>query len=317
MQITKNRQSESTILKMAKEAFPDKQVTHIEELTEGMCNVAYRISFSDGKASILKIAPADKTGLMTNEVNLMKAEVLAMELAREYHVATVAKVQYYDSSKRLCSSHYFFMEALEGKSFASVKSEMIEEEIEYINFETGQITERLTGIENGRFGMLGDEEHSFEKLGDFFCYLMGNVLLDAERKNIEIGVLSQEIMDRLLRERGMFDAVTKPVLVHWDMWDGNIFVKDGHISGIIDWERAMWGEAFMDDRFRRHTRNDAFLKGFGKVELSEAEMRRIYWYDIFLYLTMMTEGTYRGYEDDGQYKWAKTMFEASWKALVE
>ena len=26
------------------------------------------------------------------------------------------------------------------------------------------------------------------------------------------------------------------------MWEGNIFVKDGEISGIIDWERAMWGE---------------------------------------------------------------------------
>lgn len=72
-------------------------------------------------------------------------------------------------------------------------------------------------------------------------------------------------------------------------------MKEKHVSGIIDWERAMWGEALMDDRFRRHTRNADFLKGFGKETFTEAEMRRIYWYDILLYLTMMTEGAYREY----------------------
>lgn len=77
----------------------------------------------------------------------------------------------------------------------------------------------------------------------------------------------------------------------------------------------MWGEAFLDDRFRRHTRNQDFLKGYGQETFSETEMRRIYWYDVLLYLTMMTEGAYREYEDDGQYQWAKPLFEASWREL--
>lgn len=59
-----------------------------------------------------------------------------------------------------------------------------------------------------------------------------------------------------------------------------------------------------------------FLRGYGQEEFSEAEQKRIYWYDVLLYLTMMTEGAYREYEDDGQYQWAKPMFEASWKELV-
>ena len=45
------------------------------------------------------------------------------------------------------------------------------------------------------------------------------------------------------------------------------------------------------------------------------EMRRIYWYDILLYLTMMTEVTYREYEDDGQYQWSKSLFEEVWSLL--
>ena len=103
--------------------------------------------------------------------------------------------------------------------------------------------------------------------------------------------------------------------MHWDMWEGNIFVKNSQISGVIDWERAMWGEPFMDDRFRYHSRQKEFLKGFGINELSSEELRRIYWYDVLLYLTMMTEVTYREYEDDSQYQWVKPLFDKVWSEL--
>ncbi|MBP5197920.1 MAG: aminoglycoside phosphotransferase family protein, partial [Lachnospiraceae bacterium] len=69
----------------------------------------------------------------------------------------------------------------------------------------------------------------------------------------------------------------------------------------------LWGEPFMDDRFRKHNRNENFLKGFGIVDFSENELHRLRWYDIILYLTMMIEVFYREYEDKGQYQWAKEM----------
>ena len=130
-----------------------------------------------------------------------------------------------------------------------------------------------------------------------------------------IGVSKDKILSKLSRDKVLFEKIKTPTLVHWDMWEGNIFVKDGQISGIIDWERAMWGEPFMDDRFRYHTRHEEFVKGFGITELSGAELRRIYWYDILLYLTMMTEVAYREYEDDSQYRWVKPMFDKIWGLL--
>ena len=42
-------------------------------------------------------------------------------------------------------------------------------------------------------------------------------------------------------------------------------------------------------------------------DFSENELRRLRWYDIILYLTMMIEVFYREYEDKGQYQWAKEM----------
>ena len=67
----------------------------------------------------------------------------------------------------------------------------------------------------------------------------------------------------------------------------------------------------MDDRFRMHNRCNDFLEGFGKTTFEENEIRRLRWYDIILYLTMMIEVFYREYEDKGQYVWAREMLEKS------
>lgn len=315
MAITKNRQSEAVIRRMVQNAFPKKQMASYTELTEGMCNTAYMINFADGSRSVLKIATKGNIGRMSNEVNLMEAEVTAMGLVSGADVVKVAQIQYYDKSNKICDSHYFFMEALEGESLSSVAEQFSEEERAVINYEIGQAERRISSIQGETFGLLGDAEHTYETLYDFVYMLISNVLSDAEKKGVIFGVSSKEILDLLQRFKTVFDNVKTPVLVHWDMWEGNIFVKDGHISGIIDWERAMWGEPFMDDRFRRHTRNKDFLRGFGKEEFTAEEMSRILWYDILLYLTMMTEGAYREYEDDGLYQWTKPFFEASWKEL--
>lgn len=315
MGITKNKQTQETICRMAAAAFPGKQVQDITELTEGMCNAAYRIEFTDGEKSILKIAAAHSEGLMSNEVNLMDAEVKAMRMVGDSHIVKVAQVQYYDTSKALCSGNYFFMEMLSGQSCFSLGDKLTEEEKSAVRYEAGQIARRLTGLKGKRFGLLADEAHQYTGLYDFVHYLIANVLADAEKKDIVIGVPVDEILAGLAADRAVFDAVTQPTLVHWDMWDGNIFVKDGHISGIIDWERALWGEAFMDDRFRRHARNADFLRGYGQESFTSQERQRINWYDVFLYLTMMTEGAYRGYEDDSQYRWTKTLFEEAWRDL--
>ena len=94
MAITKNRQSKETITSMARRAFPNKRVVTIKELTEGMCNAIYYISFHDGSESILKIASKDKKGNITNEINLMQAEVTAMKIVTETCSFKVADIQY-------------------------------------------------------------------------------------------------------------------------------------------------------------------------------------------------------------------------------
>ena len=306
MAITKNKQTENTIRLMAKAAFPDLEVTSIKELTEGMCNVTYQICLDNGTESILKITSKDEQGRISNEVNLMEAEVRAMELVKKSKLVRVADIYLYDCSKTICDSDYFFMEKLEGDNFILIRERLTPKEVAQINYETGQIARKLTAIKNGQFGFLGDRER-FDSLYDFVHKMLRNLIEDASKEDISLGINENTLLDNLAHDKSCFDKVTQPTLVHWDMWEGNIFVKEGHVSGVIDWERALWGEAYMDDRFRRHTRGEDFLRGYGQTEFSQSERKRIAWYDIILYLTMMIEVTYRKYDDDGQYHWAKGM----------
>ena len=315
MGITKNRQTKENIIRMAKAAFPQRGVPRIAELTEGMCNAAYKLTFEDGFQTILKIASPIKTGFMTNECNLMEAEVKAMKLVAQNTGIKVAAVYRYDTSKELCDGDYFFMESLEGTSWISVMDRLGEEENSRLRMEVGKLQKQLSEVTGDKFGLLGDSVHQFDNMYEFIYFLLNNVLNDAERRAVVTGVPKDRILAKLSRDKVLFEKIKTPTLVHWDMWEGNIFVKEGEISGIIDWERAMWGEPFMDDRFRYHNRHSDFLKGFGINELSEEELKRIYWYDILLYLTMMTEVTYREYEDDSQYQWVKPMFDKIWENI--
>lgn len=306
MAITKNKQSKDRITEMAKAAFPGKAVTKITELTEGMCNVAYDVVFNDGTESILKIASANRTGNTTNEINLMSAEVQAMELVREKSSINVAMVQYYDTSHKLCDGDYFFMEKLKGHNYFLTKEQLSENEITKINEEIGAISKELTTIQNAEFGFLGDTKR-YSSLYEFTKVMLTNLLEDAKRRDIDIVYDSDKYLELLRKDKDAFFGINRATLVHWDLWEGNVFVENGHVSGIIDWERAVWGEAFMDDRFRHHNREQCFLKGFGKISFTDEELKRIRWYDIILYLTMMIEVFYREYEDKGQYSWAREM----------
>ena len=306
MTITKNRQSDEVITKMGKKAFPDKTISSIKELTEGMCNVTYHIVFTDGFESILKIASKDQKGHTSNEVNLMQAEVRAMKLAGENCSFKVADVFCYDCSGEICASDYFFMEKLPGANYIFIKDQLSEDVNRQISMEMGEIAKELSAVHHDRFGFLG-EEKNYASLHEFVKVMLSNLISDADRKQIDIACDPQKLMEQLEGEKEAFGEVQTASLVHWDMWEGNVFIENDHISGIIDWERAVWGEPFMDDRFRHHNRNKDFLKGYGQTVFSETEQKRLRWYDIILYLTMMIEVFYREYEDQGQYLWAKEM----------
>lgn len=314
MSITKNRQSPETLRAAAKAAFPGRTVIGFTELTEGMFNAAYRCDFADGTACILKIAPAVAKGLLTNEVSLMQAEITSMQLLREQGEICVPEVLFSDFACTLFGSPYFFMALVPGCSLSSCAGKMPEAMVSDVMREVGLLQRRLVDIHGDRFGLGGDVRR-FDTQAELVQYMLTNVLGDAARVGLAFGFTAEELLARLERDVACFDEVQTPSLVHMDMWEGNIFVHEGRLSGVIDWERVLWGDPLMDDRFRWHNRPQAFLEGYGKTTFTPAEKRRMRWYDVYLQLTMLTESIYRRSEDEGMARWLRKSLAEAWTEL--
>lgn len=316
MSITKNHQSPEVLRAMCAAAFPERRVSAITELTEGLFNAAYRVDFADGSTSVLKIAVADTSGLLSNEINMMQAEIDAMRLAQAHHLPHVARVLHADFTRTRCSGSYFFMECLPGRSLNACRGDLSPEVQAHVQRQVGALQRQMTAIRGEQFGLLGDGQR-FPTLHGLVTYLFRHVLGDARAMQVDLGYTAGELLSRLAADQAIFDEVKGPSLVHWDMWEGNLFVLDGELSGVIDWERAMWADPLMDDRFRRHNLNLPFLEGFGQTAFTPAEQRRLAWYDLFLYTTMVTECFYRQYADkEGMLSWLWPLLDAAWSEIA-
>ncbi|CAM3178704.1 phosphotransferase [Paenibacillus lupini] len=166
---------------------------------------------------------------------------------------------------------------------------------------------RLSNQEIGKIvhEAFGQGFHSASELTDGWANMAYSIMLEDGRKTV------------LARVSGLLTDVKEASLVHWDLWDGNIFVKDGAISGLIDFERAFWGDPLCEYYFGRLTQewSNAFYAGYGINGLTEAEQRRRVLYDFYMDLIFVIECTYRKYENQDHIKWTHENFKEGFKRL--
>lgn len=315
--LTKNRQDRQTLEQMAAKFFAPSVILSVEELTEGYFNVAYKICLSDGKKVILKIAPSRETRIMTCEKNIMESEVEAMKMVEEVPGIPVPKVYGFDGSCQICKSPYFFMEMLPGESLYMVKEALSEEQIQNIYLETGRIIQKVNEIVCPCFGYPGQEKFQGKEWFPVFRKMLEAGVRDAIAGNVDLMIPIKKLWQCLERDRFVFEEVTKPYLVHWDCWDGNIFVRDGRVTGIIDWERCLWGDPLLEVNFRIHGDNVWFRKGYGKEQFTRSEYCRALWYDVYQMILAALECEYRKYDTMDMYYWAVGILKKQFERLYE
>ena len=310
---TKNKQSNEDILKMVQKGF-GKHITSdditIKELSEGFFNVAYEVILP-GKEIILKIAPPINSKIMTYEHNIMQAEVDALRTVKTNTTVPVPEVLYYDASHNLCNADYFFMEKIEGESYHKLKNDGMPEEVQKeIMYDIGRYNYEMNQILGTKFGYIGLADKQGLNWRETFLSMIEDILKDGEDIDVSLGVEYEAVRTLINKASFVLDEVKQPVFVHWDLWEGNVFVKDGEITGIIDFERAMWADPLMEYSFRAHSNNEDFIAGYG-VDLRKKVPVRALLYDIYLYLIMVIETKYRHYLEDWQYGFAtKELYKA-------
>jgi len=299
---TKNHQSREQIASMVKRAFPKLALAEgedaIVELKEGWFNAAYNIRLSDGREVILKIAPPPHAEIMSYEKNIMATEVATMRLAGQNLAIPVPQIYFYDTARDVCDSEYYFMEKLTGSNYEHAKKSLPKETRTAIDRQIGAIVRELNQFTGTYFGYDGNPALRAPTWKDAFLKICNAVLEDGQKKGADFVFPIDEIRAVILKHAHTLEVVTLPQLVHWDVWDLNVFVKDGRVSGVIDFERALWADPLMEAQFRALAYGGVTdsLRGYGKTTFTPEEDIRNHLYTLHLALVMVTECHYRNYD---------------------
>ncbi|WP_026925236.1 phosphotransferase family protein [Glycomyces arizonensis] len=287
----------------------DLQVVAHEEFKDGFFNAAHAVTLADGRDLVVKVAPDPELKLLRYEVDLMATEIECFERAgaagvpmpRLWHTDAVGGVM--------------IMDRLKGISLPKAKERMSGPELLALRREIGALSARLNTADGERFGYPRKSGRTgSDSWAASFMAMMDDLLADADEFDAPLPRPAAEIRRIVAAHRPLLDAVERPALVHFDLWDGNIFVEPGEsgwrVEGFIDGERAFYGDALAELvslLFVSDEEAAAVIDGFLGRELTDDERRRLSLYQVYLWLILITECEVRGFEPEqtaAQRSWA-------------
>lgn len=303
--MTKNGVSTSEVTAMTKRAF-DMQPLKIAEMKGGFFNAVYKVRLSFGEV-ILKVAPDDGVRVLRYEKNLMESEVLAISKILDFKYVPVPHVLFYDPSRDIINSEYLFMDMMPGVPFCDVCDNLPVMEQSELFAQIGIYARKINSIIGEYYGSLSVPEKRFDSWSRTFYQMIDDILCDAADMNVNLPIDYDHIRRRIESESELLDCVKRPSLLHKDLWIGNILVdtQNVEITGIIDCERAIFGDALMEPPCGMLDNDDFFGSYMPGLQLSRAQKLRMALYRIYLGLVCITECPFRRYEDDSVEQFAR------------
>ncbi|MFI5591869.1 phosphotransferase family protein [Amycolatopsis sp. NPDC051758] len=267
-------------------------VVSAEEIGGGTYNTAVRLELADGRRLVLKIAP-DAPGL-SYEHDLLATEA-------EYYRRVSGPLP----SVVGAGPGFLLMTELPGVPWSQVPGTGPR-----LRTELGGIVAGLHGVTGDGFGYPQDPPHPTWPAA--FTAMADAVLADAVAHGVQLPRPAAEIAQLVRRHEPLLESVTTPVLVHFDLWDGNILLDGTAVSGIIDAERAFWGDPvaeFVSLTLFRDL-DPALVEGYraagGPASFNLPARRRLALYRVYLDLIMLVEMTPRKDSDADRARFVRT-----------
>jgi len=296
-----------TIAQLAAHHLPDARLASVRPLDEGMYNAAYLLAFSDRSDAVVKVAPPDGLPRLGYEQHLMRAETDYFRLVEAH--APVPHVIAADFSRTILDRDVLITSKLEGRSLLAWGRRLGAADRRSVRLELGRavgavhaaVGNDVAGYGQDRPGLTG------ATWSDAFAAMMLAVLDDVDAYGIRLGVPAGDIMRAVHAHESELARVARPVLVHFDLWAGNVFAErvDGRarLTGVIDGERAFWGDPVAElvstSLFTDPRRDLGFNQGYAETNaplaFDESTLTRIRLASLYLSLIMLAEGPPRGY----------------------
>jgi aminoglycoside phosphotransferase (APT) family kinase protein len=279
-------------------------------LEGGTYNTGVRVLLHDGREVVVKISPPSSAPGLSYESSLLPTEADYFVRTRPFGVPVPEMLA--AGVGVIGDRHHLVMSKVPGRPLAAIDPSPAGTDRAALRRELGVAVARAHQAPCDDFGyMFGREQLRGVTWSDAFERMTGALLDDAERYGTVLPMAPSEIRELVGAHRPALAEIERPVLVHFDLWDGNLLVsEDGTglvITGIIDGERALHGDpAFefpsltvFDERSRDpgFIVDEEFLVGYrevaGPLVRTDELLIRLALYRTYLYLVMLIEVTPR------------------------
>lgn len=316
--ISKTPITREVAAQIAADAFDGAALLDLSECTEGWFNAVHLLTMVDGRRAILKVAPPPDVAVLRYERDIMAAEVAIMRLVGEHTDVPIPHVLWHDTSCMRVPSELFLMEVLPGQLLSGVRAQLTLEQQQRIDTQVAAMLRQINAQTRVGFGLAAPSAPVFDRWSDAFVQMVDDVLADGEAAGVTLPVAADRIRAVVSDAAGLLDEITEARLVHWDLWDGNVLVDPGsmQVTGLIDFERAVWGDPVMELQFRAAAADPAFADAYGSrpMDAPGAPRRRLL-YDLYLFVVMSVEVAYRHYPTDDMARYARHHLDQTLQAM--
>ncbi|MFH8974310.1 phosphotransferase family protein [Streptomyces sp. NPDC017890] len=286
------------------------EVIECVPLAGGTYNSVVRVVLRDGRRWVVKVAPATgPQSALGYELDLLRGERTYFRAAADgVPGAPVPHVVRAETAGDPPVVRSLVMTECPGRPWHDADQTLEPDERRRLRRELGALTARLHAVTGPVFGYparpFGPPHPTWRQT---FTAMTDAVLHDATRFGARLPQPVPTVRRILASAGAALDDVTRPALVHFDLWQGNILLAGAPgarvVAGVVDGERMFWGDpvaefvslALFDDI----EHDDAFLDGYsaagGEAGFTDSVRLRLDLYRCYLCLIMLVEGTPRGY----------------------
>lgn len=287
------------------------KVGAVERLTGGLFATTFGVTLDDGRRVVVKTAPTDTARLLTYERDLVRAEALVYALGGERPGLLTPRLLAEDFTRTVFEGDVVVASYLDGvpwerAGFGGVADDARAARAQH---DLGAAMARWHTVTGPQFGYLAEGSTLVaDTWPEAFERITEALLADAGRWAVDVP--AAEVRAALAAHHDALAEVTTPVLVHHDLWPGNLFVDPatGELVGIIDPERAVWGDPLLEllgaDQAGGNTLPEGLLAGYAAqagaaLDVgSPAAQARLGLYRVLWSLIWIVEATPRAYAAD-------------------
>lgn len=270
---------------------PRVPIDRIVELDTGLFNNTFVVEPASGPKAVLRVAPAPSAHVYPNERQLMRREY-----AVQPHLVPVCplvpRTIYADFSHTIVRRDYVFQTFIEGELWGKVRDELSDAENNAIRRQLGRIARKINGVIGSAFGFPSPEP-GFPQWSSALLHFLGGMTEELTKLGYDCAD-AQELLHWIELHRALFDEIKEPRLLHGDLWPQNVLIvrtpSGPEIVGILDSERAMWGDPAFEWIYHLGTTHPAYWEGYGQPESTpSAALRARAYKGIWLVLVCMEQ----------------------------